>query len=148
VRVIRAVTEGRVIIDPLVKEGLIGVSDARIALLNDLTHSEMALIRTGDAGAASLKELTRRELEVLSWMAKEMKNTSIAEVLCIDQRTVKCHINSIYNKLNGKLDSKHPRVSAIMLYLKAIGQLSGDETRRESPMPFSDRLKYSNLCLS
>jgi len=149
VEVIRAVTEGRVIIDPLVKEGLFGVSDARIAHLNALTYREVALSRTADAGATFLKGLTRRELEVLSWMAKELKNTTIAEILCVDPRTVKCHINSIYSKV-ARSDSKDPRVRAIMLYLKAIGQLPGDEIRREGPMPFSDRhrIEYSNRCLS
>jgi len=149
VGVIRAVAEGRVIIDPLVQEGLFGVSDARIGYLNALTHREVALSRTGDARTTFLKGLTRRELEVLSWMAKELKNTAIAEVLCVDPRTVKCHINSIYSKV-GRFDSKHPRIRAIMLYLKAIGQLPGDESRREGPMPFSDRhrIEYSNLCLS
>jgi len=150
VRVIRAVTEGRVIIDPLVKDGLFGVSDARIAHLKAPTHREVDdLSRTADAMTTFLKGLTRRELEVLSCMAKELKNTAIAEVLCVDPRTVKCHINSIYNKA-GRFDSKHPRVSAIMLYLKAIGRLTGDEIRRESPLPFSDRrrIEHSNLCLS
>ncbi|MCL0066096.1 response regulator transcription factor [Dehalococcoidia bacterium] len=106
VQVIHAVTQGQVILDPLVMEGLIGAGDSRTAFLKDLTH---------------------RELEVLSWMAKELKNSTIADILCIDPKTIERHINSIYSKLNGTWsEDKHSRVSAIMLYLKATGQLSGE----------------------
>lgn len=107
VQVIHSVTEGQVILDPLVMEGLIGAGDSKTAFLKDLTH---------------------RELEVLSWMAKELKNSTIADILCIDPKTIERHINSIYSKLNGTWsEDKHSRVSAIMLYLKATGQLSGEE---------------------
>ncbi len=149
VRVIRAVVEGRVIIDPLVKEGLFGVSDPRIAYLNDLTHQELdGLHRMEHVRADCLKGLTRRELEVLSWMAKELRNTAIADVLCVDPRTVKSHINAIYRKLSRGVDSGHPRISAITLYLTAIGQLSGNESRGGSLLPFGDRRGYSMPCRS
>jgi len=101
-QVIRAVTEGQVILDPVVMEGLIGAGEAKTAFLKELTH---------------------RELEVLSWMAKGYRNGTIAEVLCVDPKTIERHINAIYSKLNMVTDSKHPRVSAIMLYLRATGQL-------------------------
>jgi len=111
VQVIHAVTEGQFILDPLVMEGLIGAGDCRPGFLKDLTH---------------------RELEVLSWMAKELKNTTIADILCVDPKTIELHINSIYSKLNGTWsDARHSRVSAIMLYLKATGQLSYDDAERD-----------------
>lgn len=102
VQVIHAVTEGQVILDPIVMEGLIGA---------------------GETEATFLKELTNREMEVLSWMAKGYRNTNIAELLYVDPKTVERHINSIYSKLNGEAESMHPRVNAIMLYLKATAQL-------------------------
>jgi len=102
IQVIHAVTEGQVILDPLVMEGLIGA---------------------GEPEATFLKELTNREMEVLSWMAKGYRNMTIAELLYVDPKTIERHINSIYSKLNGEADSMHPRVNSIMLYLKATAQL-------------------------
>lgn len=106
VQVVHAVTEGQVILDSVVMEGLIGAGESKTAFLKELTH---------------------RELEVLSWMAKGYRNATIAEVLCVDPKTVERHINSIYSKLNMVTNSKHPRVSSIMLYLKATGQLPQDD---------------------
>ena len=105
-QVVHAVIEGQVILDSVVMEGLIGAGEAKTSFLKELTH---------------------RELEVLSWMAKGYRNGTIAEVLCVDPKTIERHINSIYSKLNMATESKHPRVSAIMLYLKATGQLPYDD---------------------
>ncbi|MBI4287300.1 MAG: response regulator transcription factor [Chloroflexi bacterium] len=106
-QVVMAVAQGRVILDPVVMEGL---------------------IESGESKAASfLKELSPRELEVLNWMAKGFKNQAIADILCVDGKTVERHINSIYSKLSPTSESKHPRVNAITLYLKATGQLPSDE---------------------
>jgi len=105
-QVVHAVTEGQVILDSVVMEGLIGAGESKTAFLKELTH---------------------RELEVLSWMAKGYRNATIAEVLCVDPKTVERHINSIYSKLNMVTNSKHPRVAAIMLYLKATGQLPQED---------------------
>ena len=106
IQVVHAVTEGQVILDSVVMEGLIGAGEAKTAFLKELTH---------------------RELEVLSWMAKGYRNGTIAEVLCVDPKTIERHINAIYSKLNMVTQSKHPRVNAIMLYLKATGQLPYDD---------------------
>jgi len=43
--------------------------------------------------------LTERELEVLRLMAEGKGNREIAEALCVAERTVKYHVNSIYSKL-------------------------------------------------
>ena len=110
-QVIQAVSQGRVILDPVVMEGL---------------------IESGESKAATfLKELTPRELEVLKWMAKGFKNHAIAEILCLELKTVERHINSIYSKLSPAAESKHPRVNAITLYLRATGQLPSDEMADE-----------------
>ncbi len=106
VQVVHAVTEGQVILDSVVMEGLIGAGESKTAFLKELTH---------------------RELEVLSWMAKGYRNATIAEILCVDPKTVERHINSIYSKLNMVTNSKHPRVSSIMLYLRATGQLPQED---------------------
>ena len=110
-QVIQAVSQGRVILDPVVMEGL---------------------IESGESKAATfLKELSPRELEVLNWMSKGFKNHAIAEILCLELKTIERHINSIYSKLSPFAEAKHPRVNAITLYLKATGQLPNDEMAEE-----------------
>ncbi len=106
-QVILAVSRGHVILDPVVMEGLIESAESKAATF--------------------LKELSPRELEVLNWMAKGYRNQAIADVLCVDGKTVERHINNIYSKFSPTSESKHARVNAITLYLKATGQLPGDE---------------------
>ena len=108
-QMVHAVAQGRIIIDPMVMEGLID---------------------DGDPKASFLKELSPRELEVLSWIAKGYRNDTIADVLSRDVKTVERHINNIYSKLhNAKMDepepvdSLHPRVRATLIYLRATGSL-------------------------
>ena len=110
-QVIYSVVEGRIIIDPMVMEGL---------------------IKTGDGHNAFLRELSPRELEVLSWMAKGYRNDTIADVLSRDVKTVERHINNIYSKLSsdreeGTEESRHPRVQAALTYLKATGLLPSEQ---------------------
>lgn len=103
IQAVRAVVEGQIILDSLVMESLIEVKDIKFSMLKDLTH---------------------RELEVVSWMAKGFRNETIADILCVDRKTVERHINCIYSKLEHVLpDSKQPRVSIAILYLKATGLL-------------------------
>jgi DNA-binding NarL/FixJ family response regulator len=102
-QMVHSVSEGRIIVDQTVMEGL---------------------ITSGETYSAFLKELSPREMEVLSWMAKGYRNITIAEVLCLEPKTIERHINSIYSKLGGAPDSKHPRVYAITLFLRAAGLLS------------------------
>lgn len=108
VQVVQAVSQGRIILDSVVMEGLIESGESKAAIF--------------------LKELTHRELEVLNWMAKGFKNRGIAEIMGLEPKTVERHVNSIYGNLSPSAESKHPRVNAITLYLKATGQLHNDET--------------------
>ena len=110
-QVIFSVVEGRIIIDPMVMEGI---------------------INSGDANNNFLRELSPKELEVLSWIAKGYRNDTIADVLSRDVKTVERHINNIYGKLHcGREDSpeesRHPRVQAALTYLRATGLLPADE---------------------
>jgi DNA-binding NarL/FixJ family response regulator len=110
-QVILSVVAGRIIIDPMVMEGL---------------------IRSGDTQSAFLRELSPREMEVLSWMAKGFRNDTIADVLSRDVKTIERHINNIYNKLQngqeeGPDDSRHPRVQATLTYLRATGLLPAEQ---------------------
>ncbi|MDP2953047.1 MAG: response regulator transcription factor [Chloroflexota bacterium] len=106
-QVVQSVAQGRVIVDPSVMEGLMATTDIKSTLL---------------------KELTSRELEVLSWLAKGYRNDTVAEVLGLEPKTVERHINNIYSKLNdGTAQSRHARVRAVMLYLRATGQLLAED---------------------
>ena len=105
-QVIHAVAEGRIIVDPTVMEGLIATSESK---------------------SSFLKYLSPRELEVLSWMTKGYRNGTIAEVLCLEPKTIERHINNIYSKLGPVPDSKHPRVHAITLYLRGTGMLPAED---------------------
>ncbi len=111
IQVIYGVLEGRVILDPIVMEHLIESSEAK---------------------ASALRELSARELEVLNLMAKGCKNETIAEILCVEHKTVERHINSIYSKLGTNSEAKHQRVHAVMLYMQATGQLPGTTFIKES----------------
>jgi len=105
-RVIHAVAEGRLIIDPQVFEGLM--------VENNIQNSV-------------LKTLTARELEILNWMAKGYKNSAIAEVLSLELKTVENHINNIFSKLSDHIPSaRHARVASVISYLKATGSVTGD----------------------
>jgi DNA-binding NarL/FixJ family response regulator len=72
-----------------------------------------------------LKQLTTRELEILSLLSQGYTNSSIADTLFIDIKTVEHHLNSMYSKLKADPDynSKHLRVSAARLYLEKMGML-------------------------
>jgi DNA-binding NarL/FixJ family response regulator len=102
-QVIFSVAEGRVIVDPLVMGGLIG----------------------NEATATFLSDLSPREQEVLSYMAMGYRNESIAHALYLDPKTVERHINNIYNKLGDCPETMHPRVYAVMMYLRARGLVQG-----------------------
>ena len=73
-----------------------------------------------------LKQLTTRELEILSLLSQGYTNAAIADTLFIDIKTVEHHLNSMYSKLKSDPDytAKHLRVSAARLYLETVGSYS------------------------
>ena len=81
------------------------------------------LINFGDAHGSLPAELSSREVEVLSWMAKGFRNDTIAQVLSREVRTVERHINSIYGKHLIDYGSKDPKVTAALKYLQATDSL-------------------------
>jgi DNA-binding NarL/FixJ family response regulator len=72
-----------------------------------------------------LKQLTTREMEILSLLSQGYTNAAIAETLYIDIKTVEHHLNSMYSKLKADPDynTKHLRVSAARLYLETMGDI-------------------------
>ncbi len=87
----------------------------------------LASLMLGDKVEYSfLKQLTPKELENLSLLARGYTNEAIAEALFIDIKTVEHHLNSIYSRLRSEsdLDGRHLRVAATRLYLQQIGELN------------------------
>jgi DNA-binding NarL/FixJ family response regulator len=103
-QVVFSVAEGRVIVDPVIMGELIDDN--------------------GRAGSP-LFDLSRKELEVLSWMARGYGDDTIASVLCRDVKTVERQVADIYSKLSLESVRGDHRVSAALSYLKATGLLSG-----------------------
>ena len=56
--------------------------------------------KTDDHGQNPKELLTAREREILGYLAKGCSNKEIACALFISDKTVKCHINNIFKKLN------------------------------------------------
>ena len=110
-RTIQAVSQGQVILDPPLA----------------------TFMFAGKPECPFLKQLTARELEILSLLSQGYTNSSIAAALYIDIKTVEHHLNSMYSKLKADSDfsSKHLRVSAARLYLETMGELY---QREDSPV--------------
>lgn len=82
-----------------------------------------------------LSALTKRQLEVLSLMAKGNNNAAIAKALVLEEKSVENHINAIFGQLNLNRDNAaHPRVKAVLLYLQeTLGSTAEDaEISRDS----------------
>jgi DNA-binding NarL/FixJ family response regulator len=100
-RTILAVSQGQVILDPPLA----------------------TFMFAGKPESPFLKQLTTRELEILSLLSQGYTNSAIAKTLYIDIKTVEHHLNSMYSKLKSDPDynNKHLRVSAARLYLGTMG---------------------------
>jgi DNA-binding NarL/FixJ family response regulator len=81
------------------------------------------LVRARSAVDGSpLRELTPRELGVLSEMAQGRNNDAIAAACHLSVRMVEKHINAIFSKLGLTEDEEvHRRVAAVLIYLSATG---------------------------
>lgn len=84
------------------------------SIVDGKAGSQSKLPWTGTEITQSSKILTKREVEVMKLAAQGFKNKEIAEVLCLSQRTVRYHLERIYQKLN-----VHNKAEAIM---KAVHQ--------------------------
>ena len=113
-RTIIAVNQGQVILDPQLA----------------------TFMFAGKPECPFLKQLTTRELEILSLLAQGFTNAAIAGTLYIDIKTVEHHLNSMYSKLkaDSEFHDKHLRVSAAKLYFETMNE----PYRREySPIPLA-----------
>lgn len=89
------------------------------AILAPEIQNEMLRLASSDP-YARLRELTKRETEVLQLMAEGYTNISIANKLSISERTVESHVNNIFSKLNLTSEARrNPRVMAVLLFVHA-----------------------------
>ncbi len=79
------------------------------------------------------KELTRREIEVLEWVARGKTNTEIGMILHISPRTSSKHLEHIYTKLGVEC-----RTSAVVTFLEMLQEsrsMNQPNTRKSSEIP-------------
>ena len=109
-RIITAVNQGQVILDPQLA----------------------SFMFAGKPECPFLKQLTTRELEILSLLSQGYTNAAIANALYIDIKTVEHHLNSLYSKLkaDSEFNGRHLRVSAAKIYLETLGE----PYHREAPI--------------
>lgn len=111
----------------------LGKIEQLLSIIMAANHGQVTLdphlancILGGKPECPFLKELTTREMEIMSLLSKGHTNAAIAKSLFIDIKTVEHHLNSIYSKLKTDSDvgHKHLRVTAARLYLKETGELA------------------------
>ena len=77
--------------------------------------------------ALELLGLTKREAEVLFWIAKDKSTAGIAKVLDCCEGTVRKHLEHVYKKLGVQ-----SRMGAVMVALERLGVLKGEFVARSS----------------
>lgn len=100
IRAIENCHAGLVVLDPAIIGGLVPEKESR------------------------LKELTKRQVEVLQSIAAGDNNQTISEKLSISEKSVENYINVIYQQLGFEShDGIQPRVKAALFFLKETGAL-------------------------
>jgi DNA-binding NarL/FixJ family response regulator len=101
-----------------IKEVASGSSAIKSGLLNESIFAENILKLIPIESSIKASQLTKppltpREREVLSLMADGLMNKEIASKIGLHEGTVKCHVNSIFHKLNANV-----RTEAVILGIK------------------------------
>lgn len=73
-------------------------------------------LQTFSVDALELLGLTKREAEVLFWIAKDKSNSGIAKALGCCEGTVRKHLENLYKKLGVQT-----RIGAVMVALETLG---------------------------
>ncbi|MGK7896196.1 MAG: response regulator transcription factor, partial [Xenococcus sp. (in: cyanobacteria)] len=77
-------------------------------------------LRSFSVASLELLGLTKREAEVLFWIAKDQSNAGIATILGCSKGTVRKHLEHIHQKLGVQT-----RTAAVMVALEKLGLLKG-----------------------
>ncbi|WP_254658074.1 helix-turn-helix transcriptional regulator [Pleurocapsa sp. PCC 7327] len=83
-----------------------------------LLQLEERKLQSFSVSALELLGLTKREAEVLFWVAKDKSNVGIARVLGCCEGTVRKHLEHLYKKLGVQT-----RTGAVMVVLEKLGLL-------------------------
>ncbi|WP_416669813.1 helix-turn-helix transcriptional regulator [Egbenema bharatensis] len=75
---------------------------------------------TFSIASLELLGLTKREAEVLFWIAKDKSNAGIAKILGCCEGTVRKHLENLYKKLRVQT-----RIGAVMIALEKLGLIKG-----------------------
>ena len=89
-RAVHAAADHQALLDPVVQSRLIAAADAG------------ARPRPAPPPASLPDDLTPREAEVLSLIARGLSNGEIAETLVVSEATVKTHINHVFAKIGAR----------------------------------------------
>ena len=89
---IRVIAAGKAMVDPAVTR----------RLLDQFTRQPPARKEPSGAGRDRLRELTGRELDVLTLVARGLSNAEIAAELVITETTVKTHVHHLLTKLGAR----------------------------------------------
>jgi DNA-binding NarL/FixJ family response regulator len=87
-RAVHAASDHQALLDPVAQNALIEAASAGV--------------RPAPAPAALPDDLTPREAEVLSLVARGLSNREIAESLVVSEATVKTHINHVFSKIGAR----------------------------------------------
>ncbi len=98
-RAVQAAAAHQTLLDPLVQQQLLASATARAGAPRAPDDS-----RAGDAAAPATlpDDLTPREAEVLSLIARGHSNREIAAELFVSEATVKTHINHLFSKIDAR----------------------------------------------
>ncbi len=87
-RAVHAAADHQALLDPVVQSRLIAAAAANA--------------RPAPSPASLPDELTRREAEVLSLIARGLSNREIAATLVVSEATIKTHINHVFAKIGAR----------------------------------------------
>jgi DNA-binding NarL/FixJ family response regulator len=94
---IRAIASGEIVTMPAIASPLLDHIRSHLANVHDMVEME------------HMEPLTNREKEILGLIAVGKGNRAIADILGVEEKTVKNHINNIYSKL--QLKSRYEAIS-------------------------------------
>jgi DNA-binding NarL/FixJ family response regulator len=77
------------------------------------SHKKLPLKSPGSQQLAKMKDISKREMEVMALISESMTNEEIAQKLFLSDKTVKTHIRNIFQKTGIR-----NRVEAVLLYIR------------------------------
>lgn len=86
--------------DPLLLQGLDEIARGRHWLPRELTHTLLEWCRQPPRNTDQLKRLTRREVQMLRYLALGFTNSQIAAETHISEHTVKTHLYNVFKKID------------------------------------------------